>query len=100
MNSARRFGSLLLLSASFALPAQAQVTGTRLVLKGLVCAYCAQGLSKQLVASSEVASVDVRLKTHDAVVRFKPGRALSEAALARAAKDAGLDIERFEPISD
>ncbi len=86
----------LLISAILVSPALSATGSRHIVLKGLVCSYCAQGLTKKLSTSPEVESIEVRLKSHDAVVKFKPGKALSDAVLTAAAKDSGLDVEKID----
>ncbi len=64
----------------------------RIVLKGLVCAYCAQGFERTLARHPEIESVRVRLGSHDAVIAFRAGASLSEAQLREAAEEAGLGV--------
>jgi mercuric ion binding protein len=64
----------------------------------MVCAYCAQGLERTLARRAEVSSIEVRLASHDAVVRYREGMALGEAELRRAAREAGLGVEKVEAL--
>lgn len=71
---------------------------TRIVLKGMVCAYCAQGFERAIRRHGEVSSVHVRLAQHDALIQYKAGESLSEAALREGAREAGLGVERVESL--
>jgi mercuric ion binding protein len=72
--------------------ALASPPSAHIVLQGMVCAYCAQGFERALIRHREVSSVEVRLRTHDAIIQFREGASLSETELRQVAKEAGLDV--------
>jgi copper chaperone CopZ len=92
--------ALLGLAISLPTIGQAAQHQVRMVLKGMVCAYCVQGLTRTLGKDPEIESVNVRLASRDAVLKVKtPGRIL-EAKLHKAAIDSGLQLERIEYVTE
>jgi mercuric ion binding protein len=87
--------ALLATTASAAVPGP---SASRISLRGLVCAYCAQGLSKNFKKHPEIENVEIRLNHHDALLTFKSGQSLSESQLRQIVKDSGLDAESVEPL--
>jgi hypothetical protein len=105
MNLIFKSASLVLIWAASALPAAGlasagavdhPTTTVRIVLRGMVCAYCARGLARRLSARPELASIQVRLGSRDALLKLKPSAHLSEPLLKQAVSDAGLKLERIE----
>jgi mercuric ion binding protein len=72
-------------------------------VNGLVCAFCAQGIEKQLRKLPATADVVVSLEQRLVAVALKDGQDISDAALRKALTDAGykvVGIQRTdEPIS-
>jgi len=94
--SASLAAALALTPAPQAQAAQQAPTTVRIVLKGMVCAYCAHGLSQRLMRRPDLESVQVRLASRDAILKLKPDSKLSETDMRQVAADAGLQIERIE----
>jgi copper chaperone CopZ len=71
-------------------------------VKGLVCAFCAQGIEKKLRKLAATADVVVSLEQRLVAVSLKDGQDISDADLRKALTDAGykvIGIERTdEPI--
>jgi periplasmic mercuric ion binding protein len=65
-------------------------------VKGMVCAFCAQGIEKKFNAESEVEKVDVSLENKFVNLTFKDGKRLSNDKIAEILKDAGYEAV-FEP---
>lgn len=61
-------------------------------VKGMVCAFCAQGIKKKFSAMPEVASVDVSLQKKQVTIQTKDGATLPREKIAAALKDAGYEI--------
>lgn len=82
------FLASLLLSA----PMTAFAEEVKVGVKGMVCAFCAQGIKKKFSAMPEVASVDVSLTKKQVTIQTKDGATLPREKIAEALKDAGYEI--------
>lgn len=67
-------------------------------VKGMVCAFCAQGIEKKFKAQSEVEKVDVSLENKFVKLTFKDGKRLANNKIAEILKDAGYEAN-FDPAS-
>lgn len=61
-------------------------------VKGMVCAFCAQGIEASLREKPEVADVKVDLDASTVTVKTAQGKDFSEAQLRRTITDAGFDV--------
>ena len=64
----------------------------RVSVRGLVCAFCAQGLVKSVQKDAAVAKATVDLDEKQLHVYVKPGAELSRERLATLVQDAGFDV--------
>ena len=60
-------------------------------VKGMVCAFCAQGIEKKFKAQSEVEKVDVSLENKFVKLTFKDGKRLANEKITEILKDAGYE---------
>jgi periplasmic mercuric ion binding protein len=60
-------------------------------VKGMVCAFCAQGIEKSFMAQKEVAKVAVSLENKTVKITFKEGQTLSREKITELLKDAGYE---------
>lgn len=79
--------SILILFSSFAFASEELKVG----VKGMVCAFCAQGIEKKLIVQPEVAKVEVSLANKFVKINFKDGQRLSNEKIAELLKDAGYE---------
>jgi copper chaperone CopZ len=70
----------------------AQATTWVAEVKGMVCAFCAQGIEASLRENPEVAEVKVDLDASTVTVKTAQGKDFSEAVLRRTITDAGFDV--------
>ncbi|MGZ3650193.1 MAG: heavy-metal-associated domain-containing protein [Bdellovibrionota bacterium] len=85
--------SLILLSlSSSAFAAGREITAT---VNGMVCAFCAQGITKKLRAEPAVEKVDVSLEKKTVKVSLKEGKDLDDKALEKILKDSGYNVEKI-----
>lgn len=63
---------------------------------GLVCAFCAQGISKKLGKMDATADVLVNLEKGFVAVALKPGQDLSDEALKQTITEAGYSLKSVE----
>lgn len=60
-------------------------------VKGMVCAFCAQGIEKKFKAESEVEKINVSLENKFVKITFKDGKRLSNERIAELLKDSGFE---------
>jgi copper chaperone CopZ len=87
------FIALLLANLSF--PTLAAST-TKITVNGMVCAFCAQGIEKRLLALPATQAVYVDLKQRMVAVECKKDRVLDEKTLRSEITDAGYDVVSIE----
>lgn len=81
------FTVILVLSTNFALAGEE----LKVSVKGMVCAFCAQGIEKKFMSQPEVAKVEVSLANKYVKLNFKDGKSLPNEKIAEILKDAGYD---------
>lgn len=67
-----------------------------LVVKGMVCSFCVQGIEKKLSAEPSVESVKVSLKDKKVTLILKDGTDLSNDKIKNILIDAGYIVEKIE----
>ena len=65
-------------------------------VKGMVCAFCAQGITKKFKAEPSVAKVDVSLEKKLVSIELKKGEDLSDDKISQILKDSGYSVDRIE----
>lgn len=60
-------------------------------VKGMVCAFCAQGIEKKFKAESEVEKVKVSLENKYVQLTFRDGKRLPNDKIKEILKDAGYE---------
>lgn len=79
--------SMVILSTSLAFAGEE----LKVNVKGMVCAFCAQGIEKKFMAQPEVAKVEVSLANKFVKLNFKDGKRLPNEKVAEILKDAGYE---------
>lgn len=87
--------STLLLSLS---SWSARAEGVLITVKGMVCAFCAQGIEKNFKAKPEVADTSVDLDKMQVKVSYKEGKSLNEEELKEIITEAGFSYVKAEKI--
>jgi periplasmic mercuric ion binding protein len=64
---------------------------TTVGVKGMVCAFCAQGIEKSFMAQKEVAGIEVSLANKFVKIKFKEGQKLSNEKIAELLKESGYE---------
>jgi len=83
--------SLLLLAS-----ASAQAATIEMNVNGLVCAFCAQGIEKQLRKFPATADVIVSLEHNLVAVALKDGQDIPDTELRRALTNAGYTVKAIQ----
>jgi copper chaperone CopZ len=87
----RVLSSLLLLAS-----ASAQAATIEMNVNGLVCAFCAQGIEKQLRKFPATADVIVSLEHKLVAVALKDGQEIPDTELRRALTNAGYTVKAIQ----
>ena len=65
-------------------------------VKGMVCSFCSQGITKKFKAEPAVKDVLVTLENHTVRLEFKDGESLDDQKIETILKDAGYSVEKIE----
>ena len=68
----------------------------KIAVKGMVCGFCAQGITKKFKAEPSVAKVDVSLENKLVTLGLKDGQDISDEKIKTLLKDAGYNIDKIE----
>ena len=60
-------------------------------VKGMVCAFCAQGIEKKFKSQPEVASVEVSLENKYVKLKFKEGKSLGKDKITEIINESGYE---------
>lgn len=83
--------ALMLPAASFAGGKEIKVS-----VKGMVCGFCAQGITKKLKAESSVEKIDVSLEKKLVTINLKEGQDLANERIDALLKESGYNIEKID----
>lgn len=64
-------------------------------VNGMVCGFCAQGITKKFKAESAVAKVDVSLEKKLVTIDLKDGKDLDNKTVEKILKDSGYNVEKI-----
>jgi copper chaperone CopZ len=65
-------------------------------VKGMVCSFCAQGITKTFTRKDEVESVDVDLDKKIVTITTKQGKNLTDSDVKESIVDAGYEVVSVE----
>lgn len=91
----KRIFHAVVLAAFAAAAGAAHARTIRMEVHGLVCAFCAQGITKKLKAMAPTQDVYVSLERKLVAVSLKEGQDIPDATLKDTLKDAGYDVVRI-----
>ncbi|QZP18063.1 cation transporter [Methylophilales bacterium] len=72
----------------------------RIELMGMVCAFCAQGIEKNLQDIEGVSNVYINLDNYFVVIESKNTAGISNEKIRNIIIDAGYDVNKIEIISE
>ncbi len=81
----------VLLTQSFALAENINVT-----VKGMVCSFCAQGVTKKFKAEDSVEKIDVSLETKIVSIVLKDGKTMTDEKITTLLTDSGYNVEKIQ----
>ncbi|MGE3683777.1 MAG: heavy-metal-associated domain-containing protein [Bdellovibrionales bacterium] len=91
-----RIGKLILSSTLLITPGLALAKPITVQVKGMVCAFCAQGIEKKFKALSEVSSVKVSLASKKVELETKEGKDVTDDQIKKIVKKSGYDVVKIE----
>jgi copper chaperone CopZ len=83
---------IALFASLFLSAAIAQAKTIEMEVNGLVCAFCAQGISKKMKTNASTQDVFVSLENRLVAVELKKDQDIKDAELKRLIKDAGYTL--------
>jgi copper chaperone CopZ len=86
----------VLITVLFLASASAQAATIEMNVSGLVCAFCAQGIEKQLRKFPATADVIVSLEQKLVAVALRDGQDIPDSELRRALTNAGYTIKAIQ----
>lgn len=81
----------ILFALTIALSSAAWANELKVGVKGMVCAFCAQGIEKKFKAQNEVESINVSLENKFVTIKFKEGKSIPNDKIAQLLKDSGYE---------
>jgi mercuric ion binding protein len=91
MNGWKRWFAGAMLVSSFAFGAGQQI---KVQVNGMVCSFCAQGLTKKFGAHEAVEGIRVDLDHKLVELSLKEGKSLSDDTVKALIQDAGFNVEK------
>jgi mercuric ion binding protein len=65
-------------------------------VNGMVCGFCAQGISKKFSSNPAVETVKVSLENKLVSLKIKDGKELSDETITSVLKDAGYSVSKID----
>lgn len=90
--------AFLIPSPSFAAETKCAQNQTIVVVDGMVCDFCAQGMIKTFKKNSAVSDVKIDLTTKKVTIDTKPGQDISEAEIGKLVDYSGYKLVKIERI--
>jgi periplasmic mercuric ion binding protein len=69
-------------------------------VNGMVCAFCAQGIDKNLRATGDTKDVYINLKKKIVAVELKPNAGLTIEKFSALVKESGYDVTKVEMVKE
>lgn len=92
----RVFGSLIALTLTAGASAWAKGQEITVAVNGMVCGFCAQGITKKFNAQEAVQETKVDLKDKLVKLRLKDGRELPDDVIKGVLTEAGYNVEKID----
>ncbi|MBX3019717.1 MAG: heavy-metal-associated domain-containing protein [Bdellovibrionaceae bacterium] len=87
---------ILIASLFVLLPAISQAKPIAVQVKGMVCAFCAQGIEKKFKALPEINKVMVSLESKKVELDTKEGKDMNDADINRIVTESGYEVVKIE----
>src|SRR5688572_28049691 len=67
-------------------------------VNGMVCSFCAQGITKKLTALPQVEKVDVRMSDSRVYITTRKGEQLDDKVIQNLLTEAGYTVEKIDRV--
>ncbi len=84
---------IMVLGLVLAFASSALATELKVKVKGMVCAFCVQGIEKAFKANPAVETVSVSLNEKLMTLKFKEGKSLEQKEISETLKKAGYEAD-------
>lgn len=74
----------------------AKATEVNIKVNGMVCGFCAQGITKKFTAEPSVQSIDVKLTDKQVKLVLKDNQNISDERINELLSDSGYNVEKIE----
>lgn len=64
-------------------------------VKGMVCSFCSQGITKKFKEDENVKTIDVSLEKHLVTLELQDNKSLDDKKIENILKDAGYGVEKI-----
>jgi periplasmic mercuric ion binding protein len=91
-----KIASLALMALFISYPAFAAEKEITATVNGMVCGFCAQGITKKFGAEASVSKVDVSLEKKVVKINLKEGQDLDDKTIEKLLQEAGYNVEKIE----
>ncbi len=91
-----RIKNVILALGLMGFPLMSQAKNITVQVKGMVCAFCAQGIEKKFKSLPEVESIKVSLQTKLVSVETKSNKDIPDDQIKKIILDAGYDVVKIE----
>lgn len=90
----------MILAAFAALSASVHAETVKATVNGMVCSFCAQGITAHFKKHPDVANVHVDLARKLVILDEKQGRSISDGDVREAITNSGYEVVKIERVSD
>lgn len=84
--------TLILVASNIAFAAEKNITVN---VKGMVCAFCAQGITKKFNSEPSISKVDVSLEKKVVKLSLKEGQDIPDSKIQGILTDSGFNVEKI-----
>ena len=92
----KKMGFAILLFLSFQPVAWAATQSVHITVRGMVCAFCAQGITKKFSSQVAVDQVKVSLEKKSVDLSLKSGQTITDQAIQKILTESGYTVEKIE----
>ena len=87
-----------LILSIFLLVSMPAYASMKVIVNGMVCSFCAQGIEKSISKMDGIKSIYIDLKGKVVVIEAKQGKALDEGLIVQEIKDSGYEVVKVDYI--
>jgi len=89
---------LLILGMLIGTPAYAEAKQIKIGVNGMVCAFCAQGITKKFGSEAAIQTIDVDLSDKLVTLTLKDKQDIEDTKINQILKDAGYTVTKIDRV--